>query len=86
MLYSKFLIPAPGYEFGGKGSCKGDSGGPLIRYNNLGNPNEAYYVQIGIVQGGIGKCGSREFPSIYVRVDHEEVLQFIKEASSTTSN
>ena len=76
-----------GYEFGGRGSCKGDSGGPLIRYNNLGShDDDAHYVLIGIVQGGIGKCGSKDFPSIYVRVDHKDVLDFIKEATTGLSN
>ncbi len=54
----------------------------MIRYVHLGNPVEAHFVQIGIVQGGVGKCGSRDFPSIYVRLEQEDVYDFINEAMS----
>ncbi len=73
-----------GYEFGSRGSCEGDSGGPLIRY--VQDSRDLYYEQIGIVQGGVGKCGSRDFPSIYVRLENEEVLNFIKEATGEDGN
>ncbi len=56
-----------GYEFGGLGSCKGDSGGPLIKFEHDNGPGVAQYTQFGVVQGGVGACGSGDFPSIYVR-------------------
>ena len=28
---------------------------------------EPYYVQVGVVHGGIGECGSKDFPGIYAR-------------------
>ena len=31
----------------------------------------------------MGKCGSKDFPSIYARVENEQVLDFIKEASTS---
>ena len=40
----------PGYEFGGPGSCKGDSGGPLIIYDQSEGPQRAKFVQIGVIQ------------------------------------
>ncbi len=67
-----------GYEFGGSGSCKGDSGGPLMRYTYDNGPSSARFVQQGIVQGGVGTCGSKDFPSIYVRVKDPEVFEFIQ--------
>ncbi len=65
--------------FGNYGSCKGDSGGPLIRYIYKDGLNKAYHLQIGLVSGGVGACGSADFPSVYVRLENEEVLGFIKQ-------
>ena len=64
-----------GYERGGHGSCKGDSGGPIVKFETSGE--NVHYVQIGIVQGGIGRCGSRRYPGIYVRLDDPEILDFV---------
>ena len=47
-----------GYSLGGKGSCNGDSGGPLI--NSQG-------VQVGIVSFGV-ECASPTYPIVYSRV------------------
>ncbi len=98
----RFKFKQSGYEFGGSGSCKGDSGGPMIIYDQSEGPSNAKYIQIGIVQvrkiedilflisfhkltqGGIGTCGSEDFPSIYVRVAEEEVLNFIEKALNGT--
>ncbi len=38
----------------------------------------AKYVQQGIVQGGIGICGSKDFPSVYVRIKDPDVFRFIQ--------
>ena len=61
-----------GFEHGG-GSCKGDSGGPLLKYDH----NTLEYKQIGIVQGGVSNCGDQYFHNIYVRVDEGQILNFI---------
>ena len=39
-----------------------------------------HYVQVGVVHGGIGDCGSKVFPGIYARLEDEENLNFIREA------
>lgn len=54
------------------GSCKGDSGGPLMLFD----PSLKGWLQVGMVQGGTGRCGS--LPGIYVRLEDEEILEFIK--------
>ncbi len=40
-----------------------------------------HYMQLGVVQGGISRCGSREHPAIYVRTTNEDVMDFILETS-----
>ncbi len=66
-----------GYEAGGPGSCKGDSGGPIVKYIDI----EDRYVLVGIVQGGVEACGHPDYPGIFVRVGHPEVLAFIQNAT-----
>ena len=39
-----------------------------------------YYVQVGVVHGGIGECGSKNFPGIYARIEDEDNLNFIRQA------
>ncbi len=68
---------------GGIGSCPGDSGGPLVRYST--STRDPKYVQVGVVSGGIGKCGDRNFPGVYVRVDNEHVLSFIQSKIGVTN-
>ena len=41
---------------------------------------QPHYVQVGVVHGGIGDCGSKVFPGIYARLEDEENLNFIREA------
>ncbi len=51
-----------------------------MRYTYDDGPSSARYVQQGIVQGGVGNCGSKDFPSIYVRIKDPEVFNFIQNA------
>jgi trypsin len=55
---------------GGTDSCRGDSGGPLIR--TYGEP-----VLVGVVSWGKG-CARRSEPGYYVRVDREHYLDWIR--------
>jgi secreted trypsin-like serine protease len=48
---------------GGKDSCFGDSGGPLI----VATDNERGYAQVGIVSWG-PQCGNPLYPGVYTRV------------------
>ncbi|KAJ8942494.1 hypothetical protein NQ318_017790 [Aromia moschata] len=56
-------ICAAGYE-GGKDSCLGDSGGPLMLQMKNGR-----WATIGVVSWGIG-CGNKNSPGIYTKVNN----------------
>ncbi len=59
------------------GSCPGDSGGPLMRYRT--HTRDPAYLQVGVVSGGVGRCGDENFPGVYVRVDDPRVLRFVRD-------
>lgn len=37
----------------------------------------AQYFQVGLVVGGISKCGDKSIPSYFTRLDHPEIANFI---------
>lgn len=51
----------------GKDSCKGDSGGPLMR--SISTTDEIWYVA-GIVSFGPAYCGTENVPGVYTDVFH----------------
>ncbi len=54
---------------------KSDQGGPVVTYN----VNTRLTTQIGLLAGGAGgNCGSKDVPAIYMRLDHADILGFIK--------
>jgi secreted trypsin-like serine protease len=50
---------------GGKHSCAGDGGGPLVVPGKNANSD----VQVGIVSFG-NECANADFPGVYTRVSH----------------
>lgn len=54
-----------GYPAGGKDTCRGDSGGPLIVPDGLGN-----WKQIGIVSWGYYPCAQPDYYGVYTRVSN----------------
>uniref|UniRef100_A0A2H8TEC5 CLIP domain-containing serine protease n=2 Tax=Melanaphis sacchari TaxID=742174 RepID=A0A2H8TEC5_9HEMI len=51
-----------GYPEGGKDSCRGDSGGPLMF------PKGKQFYLVGIVSYGYKKCGEPGYPGVYTKV------------------
>ena len=49
----------------GQDSCSGDSGGPLVWREYSDDP----WYQIGVVSFGAVKCGSKDIPGVYTRVE-----------------
>lgn len=47
-------------------SCRGDSGGPLMRQNERGTP--PYWYLAGLVSYGPSPCGMENWPGVYTRV------------------
>jgi secreted trypsin-like serine protease len=56
-----------------QGACEGDSGGPLLYKDVIARK----YIQIATVEGGVGDCGDRAYPGIFVRLNHPSIWEFI---------
>ena len=61
------------------GSCPGDSGG--IFMNNMWKPDLGDYraIQTAVVHGAPQRCNGGRYPSIFVRIDNDEALSWIKD-------
>ena len=77
-LFPNHLMCA-GIETGLQGACEGDSGGPLQFYDDISDR----FFQVGIVHGSAAPdCGDPTMPSVHVRLDDPEILNFVQSAIS----
>lgn len=68
----------PGYELGGYGTCRGDSGAPLVFYQAEGNAEDDHYVQLGILHGSAkSQCSDKNYPSVFARLEDSEIWSFV---------
>ena len=58
-----------------QGSCKGDSGGPLMIFDWITKK----WTLVGSIVGQIKECGNQEYPGLYVRISQRVVFDFIHE-------
>ncbi len=70
-LFQDHLLCA-GVVVGNQGACDGDSGGPLMYRDDEGK-----FFQIATVEGGVGDCGDKDYPGIFVRLDNPSIWNFI---------
>ena len=70
--YDAKTMLCAGYAKGGKDSCVGDSGGPLM----CRAPSDGTYKLIGLVSWGGDKCAQAHEPGAYTRV--EKYVDWIK--------
>ena len=70
---SIYLIAAnPGVK---SGTCKGDSGGPLMKFEFLNG--ETIMVQTGVLHGALESCVNAEFPAIFNRISSTVTYNWI---------
>ena len=46
------------------------------------NLEDGTVLQIGVVHGNVGSCGSGRYPGIYARLEDPEIFDFISRAMS----
>ena len=52
----------------GRDSCEGDSGGPLMRREQLDPDDFTRYYLLGLVSFGAKRCGSESLPGVYTDI------------------
>ena len=73
-------------QTGGQATCKGDSGGPMFKYEFFnGTEYKRRYIQIGTVHGSVESCKDR-FPGIYVRLEDPSIFAFVKSSGKVNGN
>ncbi len=75
IYYSACMFPANRRDEGG--TCKGDSGGPLLV--DTYDKNGITVVQAGVLHGGAETCSNKKFPAIFNRISNPSIYDWIFE-------
>jgi len=78
-LFQNHIICA-GHTIGNQGSCKGDSGGPIM-FEDL--RRDQRWIQIATVQGAVRNCGDLDYPGLFIRLDDPSVFNFVLSSINT---
>ena len=65
-------------------TCKGDSGGPFVRFD--ADHKDPKWYQSAVVHGSGETCDGSRFPSIFVRLDNKDILTWIMEKAFPEKN
>ena len=65
----------PGTNYG---SCPGDSGGVFMKNHWVPEKNDHRAFQMAVVHGAAQRCNGGQYPTIFVRIDNEPALSWIK--------
>ena len=44
------------------------------------------HFQVGVVSGGVSRCGDKDVPSYFTRLDHPEIASFITDPENKLTN
>ena len=44
----------------------------------MSSADPPHYMQIGVLFGGVGECGNKDFPNIYARLEDKDILNWVK--------
>jgi len=83
MYVEDTMLCAGFYETGGKDSCKGDSGGPIVQRKSNRDDGTIIDTLVGVVSFGV-PCAFRERPSVYGRVSSR--FDWIRDTMCNTLN
>ena len=68
-----FLIP--GNRRASEGTCRGDSGGPLLIDEYM--DGEFTTVQNGVLHGSLQSCSNQKYPAIFSRLSHPDIHNWL---------
>ena len=54
-----------------------NTGGPFVRFD--ADPSDPKWVQYAIVHGSAESCDGGKYPSIFIRLDNEEIWNWIRQ-------
>ena len=82
--FPKDLLCASNTQVNLKSSCVGNSGSPLTKGKWSKKRGQEIFTLMGSVVGSVEKCGSNEFPTVYIRLRDCNILSFVNSVTKIT--